>query len=70
MLIDIRDPDTMKINGKGSFILTKNKHAVHLKNNESSTHVILEDLAGYGLAEASFKDKIRLTFRVIKFIFQ
>lgn len=49
MLIDIRDPDTMKINGKDSFILTKNKHAIHLKNNEGSPHVILEDIAAYGL---------------------
>lgn len=70
MLIDIRDPDTMKINGKDSFILTKNKHAIHLKNNEGSPHVILEDIAAYGLVKASFQDKPRLTFRVIKFIFQ
>lgn len=70
MLIDIRDPDTMKINGKGCFILTKNKHAIHLENNASSPHVMLEDFPDYGLVKASFKDKLRLTFRVIKFIFQ
>ncbi|AOC55322.1 hypothetical protein [Bacillus pumilus] len=71
MVIDTRESDVVKIAGNGDLILTKDSVAFDLKTDKSSkTAFHIKDHVIYCVgSSASFGRKIRMSLKVLKYIF-
>ncbi|MED3670269.1 hypothetical protein [Bacillus sp. FSL M7-0417] len=72
MIIDTRDSGVVKIEGNGDLILTKNKAAFELRTDKSATTAIrFTEHVIYGIGDtATFRQKLRISFKVLKYIFR